>query len=270
MDMNRFCFVDSSGILAQDRFFGVGLLVIRNVGDTIDKLVKNWQPAYNTSKNSKKLHIDRLIATGNQGEAIKILKSNGHFEMKFDNLRRSTEPFYKKMFDVFLSDQENRFSAMIIDKNSPSFNSSDTHDAWENYTSYTAKLIAKEIASLSNDNMCIIVDEISKPSNKHLSLENTILSKLRDEAISNPIVKFDNVFGVLSIESHSNLLMQLTDVLLGAVMYDFKKKNGMTSRLTEKRKDDFVDKIRQTFTIDTLAKNFEHTAQAYFKVFEDR
>ena len=104
--MNRFCFVDSSGILAQDRFFGVGLLVIRNVGDTIDKLVKNWQPAYNTSKNSKKLHIDRLIATGNQGEAIKILKSNGHFEMKFDNLRRSTEPFYKKMFDVFLSDQE--------------------------------------------------------------------------------------------------------------------------------------------------------------------
>ena len=266
--MNRFCFIDSSGILAKDRFFGVGLLVIRNVGDMIDKLVKNWQPAYSISKNNKKLHLGKLIAAGKQDEVIKILENTGHFEMKFDNLRKSTEPFYKKMFDIFLSDQENRFSAMLIDKDNPLFNSGNTHDAWENYTSYTAKLTAKEMTNLPNDNMCIIVDEISKPSNKPLSLENTILSKVRDEIINNSAIKFDNVFGVLSIESHSNMLMQLADILLGAVMYDFKKKNKMTSQLTEKRKDDFVDKIRQTFTIDTLAQNFEHTAQAYFKVFE--
>jgi len=266
--MNRFCFIDSSGILAQDRFFGVGLLVIKNVGDMIDKLAKNWQPAYSTSKNNKKLHLQKLITAGKKDEVIKILENSGHFEMKFDNLRKSTEPFYKKMFDIFLSDQENRFSAMLIDKNNPSFNNGNTHDAWENYTDYTANLIAKEMLNLSDDNMCIIVDEITKPSNKPLSLENTILSKLRDESIANPQIKFDNVFGVLSIESHSNMLMQLTDVLLGSVMYDFKKQNKMTSTLTENRKDDLVDKIRQTFAVDTLAQNFEHTTQAYFKVFE--
>jgi len=266
--MNRFCFVDSSGILARDRFFGVGLLVIRNVGDMIDKLVKNWQPAFSVSKNNKKVHIEKLIASGNKDEAIRILSSNSHFEMKFDNLRKSTEPFYKKMVDIFLSDQENRFSTMLIDKNNPSFSNSNTHDAWENYTYYTANLITKEMTNMPNDNMCIIVDEISKPANKSLSLENTILSKLRDETISNVDIKFDNVFGVLSIESHSNMLMQLTDVLLGAVMYDFKKDNGMTSELIEKRKDVFVDKIRQTFMVNTLAKNFEHTTQVYFKVFE--
>ena len=266
--MNRFCFVDSSGILAQDRFFGVGLLVIRNVGDMIDKLAKNWQPAYSTCKNNKKLHIQKLIAASKKDEVIKILERNSHFEMKFDNLRKSTEPYYKKMFDIFLSDQENRFSAMLIDKNSPAFNNGDTHDAWENYTGYTASLIAKEMINLPDDNTCIIVDEITKPSNKSLSLENTILSKLRDESIANAAIKFDNVFGVLSIESHSNMLMQLTDVLLGAVMYDFKKQNRMTSVLTEKRKDDFVDKMRQTFSANTLAQNFEHTTQAYFKVFE--
>lgn len=266
--MNRFCFIDSSGILAQDRFFGVGLLVIRNVGDMIDKLVKNSQPAYSTSKNNKKLHIDKLLAAGEKDEVIRILESNGHFEMKFDNLRKSTEPYYKKMVDIFLSDQENRFSAMLIDKNNPAFSGGDTHDAWESYTNYTAILTAKEMLNLPDDNMCVVVDEISKPSNKPLSLENTILSKLRDETIKNPVMKFDNVFGVLSIESHSNMLMQLTDVLLGAVMYDFKKNSRMTSRRTESRKDNFVDKLRQTFTVDTLAQNFEHTTQAYFKVFE--
>ncbi len=266
--MNRFYFIDSSGILSRDRFFGVGLLVIRNVGDMIDKLVKNSQPAYNASKNNKRLHIEKLIAIGDKDEAIRILKSNSHFEMKFDNLRKSTELFYKKMIDIFLSDQENRFSTMIIDKDNPAFNNGNIHDAWENYTGYTANLIAKEMKNLPDDNACIIVDEISKPSNKPLSLENTILSKLRDETIKDTTIKFDNIFGALSIESHSNMLMQLTDVLLGAVMYDFKKKNGMTSELTEKRKEDLVAKMRQTFMVSTLAQNFAHTAQAYFTVFE--
>lgn len=267
--MNRFSFIDSSGILARDRFFGVGLLVVRNVGDMIDKLVKNWQPAFSASQNNKNLHIEKLVVAGNKDEAIKILAANGHFEMKFDNLRKSTEPFYKKMVDIFLSDKENRFSAMLIDKNNPSFNNTNTHDAWENYSSYAAGLIAKEMAILTDDNICIIVDEISRPHNKPLSLEDTIFSKLRDETINNPNVKFDRIFGILSIESHSNMLMQLTDVLLGAVMYDFKKKNGMTSKLTEKRKDSLVDKLRQTFGVNTLAKSFEHTAQAYFRVLEE-
>ena len=267
--MNRFCFTDSSGILAQDRFFGVGLLVVRNVGDMIDKLAKNWQPAYNTVQNNKRRHIDLLIASGSETEAIRILRKNNHFEMKSDNLRKSVETYYKKMIDIFLSDQENRFSAMVIDKTRPTFNNHDNHDAWEDYTAYTAKLIAKEMENIPEDNLCVVVDEITKPHNKALSLENTIFSKLREETINHTEVHFDNIFGVLSIESHSNMLMQLSDVLLGAVMYDFKKEAGLNSERTENRKEDFVDNIRQTFNVGTLAQNFEHTTQVYFKVFEE-
>ena len=42
--MKMFCFTDSSGILKSDRFFGTGLLVVKNVGDLGDKLNKNSQP----------------------------------------------------------------------------------------------------------------------------------------------------------------------------------------------------------------------------------
>ena len=36
--------------------------------------------------------------------------------MKFDTVRPSTLVYYERMIDVFLSDKDNRFSAMIIDK----------------------------------------------------------------------------------------------------------------------------------------------------------
>jgi len=265
--MNRFCFTDSSGILAQDRFFGVGLLVVRNVGDMIDKLAKNWQPAYGVAKTNKHEHINKLISEGNETEAMRILRKSNHFEMKFDNLRKSVEPYYKKMIDIFLSDQENRFSAMIIDKNRPEFNNNN-HDVWEEYTTYTAKLIANDMKKIPEDKLCIIVDEITKPRNKTLSLENTISGKIRDEVINESDVHFENVFGVLSIESHSNMLMQLSDVLLGAIMYDCKKDASLISTQTENKKDDFVNKLRQTFNVNSLSQNFEHNTQVFFRVFE--
>lgn len=266
--MNRFYFIDSSGIMARDRFFGVGLLVIRNVGDMIDKLAKNWQSAYRTVKENKQQKIKMLTNEEKFEEVIRMLESNGHFEMKFDNMRKTTEPFYEKMFDIFLSDQENRFSAMVIDRNNSSFTNNHIHDTWENYTEYTATLTAREMKNLPDDNACIVVDEITKPRNKPLSLENDILSKLRTETTQDQAIKFDNIFGALSIESHSNMLMQLTDVLLGAVMYDLKKKNGLTSQKMEDKKEALVAKMRQTFGVASLAENFTHTSLAYFSVFD--
>ncbi|MDP3962676.1 MAG: hypothetical protein Q8Q03_02310 [bacterium] len=98
-------------------------------------------PAYAAAKQSKDKIIEELLARGQQEDVIKILRNKAHFEMKFDNVRKTTGIFYQRMIDIFLSDKDNRFSAA---------------------------------------------------------------------------------------ESHSNMLMQLCDVLLGAVMYDYKKKAGMT------------------------------------------
>lgn len=268
--MRRFCFTDSSGILTSDRFFGTGLLVVKNVGDLGDKLCKNGQPAKELVKVSKNKHIDSLITQNKEGEVIKILRGNYRFEMKFDNVgNRLLAPYYESMFDIFLADSENRFSAMIVDKQNPDFDGGSLGDAWETYTKYVAMLVTRELKNLPpEDELCLIVDEISKPRTKPLSLEDTIMSKIRDELAKDPSLNFDKIFGILSIESHSNMLMQLCDMLLGAVMYDYKKKNGMNSARTELKKEVFVQKIRSTLGVSTLANEFTDASKAYFSVFE--
>jgi hypothetical protein len=266
--MNRFGFIDSSGIIKKDKFFGTGLLVVKSVGDMIDKLAKNRQPAYAVVKANKDKVIEGLLAAGKQNEAIKILRASKHFEMKFDNIRPTTESYYKRMIDIFLSDPDNRFSAMVIDKEHPGFDENHVNDAWEAYTGYSASLVVREMRNLQSDSLCLVVDEITRPNNKPLSLEDTFLSKLRSKINKEPTLKFENIFGAVSIESHSNFLMQLTDILLGAIMYDFKKKAGMVSDEMERKKEGLVEKVRSSFGVQSLAGDFTKHSPVYFSVFE--
>ncbi len=267
--MNRFGFIDSSGIIKKDRFFGAGLLVIKNVGCLNNKLAKNYQSAYNAARENKNIVINKLIDSGKEDEVVNMLRNNKRFEMKFDNLKLSLQPHYKEMIDIFFSDGENRFSAMVIDKDESNFDETYINDAWEAYTGYSATLVLREMRNLQKDKLCLIVDEITKPRSKALSLEETFLSKLKFKTEKDPVVDFANIFGTISIESHSNTLMQLTDVLLGAVMYDFKKKNGLISTMIERKKEELVKKIRETISVDSLAReSFTKHSPAYFSVFE--
>lgn len=266
--MRRFGFTDSSGILKSDRFFGTGLLVVRNVGDMIDKLHKNSQPVRQLVTASKNVRIDALIKAGKKDEVIKMLRSNYRFEMKFDNVRPSTLDYYETMMNIFLADPENRFSVMVVDKQNPAFSHKGAEDSWEAYTKYVALLVVKEMKSMPSDHLCLIVDEITKPRSKPLSLEGTLMGKIREESAKEEVVVFGNVFGALSIESHSNLPMQLCDVLLGAVMYDYKKQAGLTSENTEKKKEALVSKIRGVLGVDTLTGEAIESSKASFSVLE--
>jgi hypothetical protein len=266
--MNKFCFIDSSGIIKQDRFFGTGLLIVKNVGDMGDKLSKNSQPAKQKVKQSKNEKIENLLSQGKKDEVIQILRNSTKFEMKFDTIRLSTQMYYERMIDIFLSDKDNRFSAMIIDKHKAGFNEKGIEDTRETYTKYAAMLIVMEMKNLPDDSFCIVVDEISRPRNKPLSLEDTLLSKVRTEVLKDPTLNLDLIFGAFSIESHSNFLMQLSDLLLGAVMYDYKKRFDMVSPAMEKKKEILVKKLRDTFKVKTLAQDFTENTHAHFHVFE--
>lgn len=255
--------------MKRDRFFGTGLLVIKNVGDMGDKLNKNSQPARTLKKQQKNSQVERLLAAGKQDEVINLLRNSQRFEMKFDTVRPPTQTYYERMIDIFLSDPDNRFSAMVVDKQNPQFDINGIEDTWETYTKYAAKLLAKEMKNLPQDKLCIIVDEISRPRTKPLSLEDTLLSKLRNEISNDPSIDFDNVFGALSIESHSNFLMQLSDLLIGAVMYDFKEKFHMNTAKTQAKKEGLVLKIRNTLGVPSLADSFtSNSTSSYFSVSE--
>jgi hypothetical protein len=68
--MNKFCFIDSSGIIKKDRFFGAGLLIVKNIGDMGDKLSKNSQPAKQKVHQAKNQKIEDLLVKGKKDEVI--------------------------------------------------------------------------------------------------------------------------------------------------------------------------------------------------------
>jgi len=266
--MPRFCFIDSSGIMKEDQIFGTGLLIVKNVGDMADKLNKNSQPAKELAKLSKDKKVEELVASGHSDEAIRLLRNSKRFEMKFDNVSSPKRVFYERMIDIFLSDKDNRFSAMVVNKQHPAFDTNGVEDAWETYTKYAASLVVQEMKNLPDEPFCIIVDEITRPRNKPLSLEDTLLSKIRNEVSKDESLDINRVFGALSIESHSNFPMQLCDLLIGAVMYDFKKKLGLVSQGMENKKDWLVEKLRSSYRVDHLAQDFTNDTFGHFHVFE--
>jgi hypothetical protein len=63
-------------------------------------------------------------------------------------------------------------------------------------------------------------------------------------------------------------MLQAVDVLLGAVMYDFKKQQGFISEKLALRQDVVVREIRQKLGTDTLAKNYTYNKPNYFSVWK--
>lgn len=271
--MNRFAFSDSSGVIKKDRFFGVGFLIIKDVGTISHLLTKNRQSAQNIRGKNKDAAITRLLSSNKKDEVIKILSNSKRFEMKFDNVRPSLIQYYQKMVDIFFSNKNNRFSAMIVDKNHPSFSGVFANDTWDAFISYAATLMLREMSNLSGDNICLLVDEISKPNSKQLTLEDALMEKINNKIRHTKKPQYQGispnmVFGALSIESHSNNLMQLTDVLLGAVMYDFKEKVGLVSEKMKRKKEVLLLQIKNTLGVQTLAQDFTKHSPVYFSVFE--
>lgn len=266
--MNSFAFIDSSGIIKQDRFFGVGLLIVENIGESNLELSKIRQRAYLAFKKNKDTKINELIEQKKYDEVVKILENNKRFEMKYDNIRLTLVEYYKEMIDVFFSNPLNKFSVIIVDKENPKFHPQLIKDTWEAYAGFSASLIIKNLQITPDDRMCIVLDEISKPNNKPNCLEQSVIKKIKLKVARYKNISMKNIFGVISIESHSNLLMQLSDILLGAVMYDHKKNFNLVGNKVISKKEDFVSYIRTALGKDSLVEKFSITKPVGFRIIE--
>lgn len=261
-------FIDASGTFAPgDRFFGVGMLTVENPGALTDKLHPIFQRVLALSHTYRSQALDSLIAQGKFDEAIRMLKRSKKFELKFDRLTPVKFDHYKEMIHIFLNDGGNRFAAMVIDRNHQNYDDSFFKTTWDAYTSYLAALVALELTNLPNQQMFLVLDELQKPKQISYSLEEIVISKIEKQCARKYADReLCSLLGAVRIESHSNLLMQLCDVLLGAVMFDYKKTAGILSDKLQRRKAEVVDVLRQGLRRNTLSDPFTVHKPVYFHV----
>lgn len=198
MTKTSFCFLDETGLLrsTRDPFFAVGMI----------KCIDPY-----------KLYSQ-----------IKRIRDKEHFydEMKWSGIYYKNASLINKFLSVFHDDPSASFSCTIFKKNELDLQKHFAGDLWKAYESFTVMELEANIKR--NELVTVLADDISVPVD--LTFEKNVRDRINK--------KFGRlaVHGVCRVYSKGVELVQLADVLLGAIIYDFKLKEQLILKPSKAKK----------------------------------
>ena len=237
---NCFAFIDESGVLDESRevqpFFAVGFLKVADASLITERLFQKHYDYYSVKKEERRKMIQGLkdnprILT--QQDLNLLLVSTRHYEHKFTKITLTTLERYKAFLDTAF-EFPLYFCALVIDKTDPKFNQLIYKNYWDAYISYS-KLLCKY--NRKGDNLCVIADYMNRPtkSDRYFELELNTLPQ---------------VFNTIRAHSETFILLQVTDLLLGSVVFQWRQKNGYVKDSNRARaKIEFVNHLISKFVI---------------------
>lgn len=183
-----FCFLDETGLIfdKKDKYFALGL-------------VKCSYPEKIYNK------IRKIRQRSNYNEEVKWAQLNSkiRFNIAMD------------IFKCFLNEVDVKFNCIILNKDELDFAKEYNNDLCKVYRSFTISLLKLVVGKIPQEVLIVLADDYFTP--ERLEIENTI-----KKFTNNHYQKFV-VAGVCQINSKSSDLLQLTDLILGAIVYDLKK-----------------------------------------------
>ena len=135
-------------------------------------------------------------------------------EIKWNKVSPSKINYYEELIDYFFENEELRFRALIIDKtqlNHEKFNQ--THDDWY-YKMYYQLLL--NLVEPKHENYIYLDIKDTKSAKKVDGLKKYLSFKLMD-------YEFEMIKNIQSMNSQESTLMQLSDLLIGAIGYRNRK-----------------------------------------------
>lgn len=223
----KFCFLDETGTLSdqKDQYFTVGIL-------------KMSQPYYLQSK----LFFERS-------------KARFYDEIKFNKLSKNNVDFAKTAVDALFETKSIDFYSYSISTKSDYYLKHFNQNPWLAYEQITLKLL--EVALSQQEIIVLVADYVTTP--KHIRFE------VETKKNFNRNKKRLALAGVCRFDSKSNDLLQLVDLLIGAITYDVKFAKKLVSG--SKYKLEIVDYLKGKLGIDTFIKGFKNHN---FNVFVDK
>lgn len=231
---NYIGFLDETGVLTQDknqRFFGLGLLKLYDASKLYSEL---WK-----LKNKAESEVSRYRSS-------KFLIANKPFEFKFSQINNTNYRFYLNLLKIYFKIHNLRFSAIVIDKEK-NIENIDKYNIWENYICLSCELIKNNI--FTDEKMFVIADYFSKPNHS---------KKFWETEVHN----IPGVYNAIMLESYSTLFLQLTDILIGAVTYDYKI---TIQRLKPNNaKLNILKFVKEKLGINSIKKNIKENKSNFF------
>ena len=226
----KFCFLDESGSLSNptDVLFTIGI-------------IKCSQPYFLQSK----IHYERD-------------KRNFHDEIKFNKLSKNNFEFAKYMLDCLFATGSLNFYSYTVDKKGEYFMNHFGNNIWKAYEDITIRLVGAALPN--NEVLILIADHVTVPRN--IRFECNVKRKINEKYSRLAMA------GVCRFDSKSNDLLQLTDLIVGAINYDLKFSLGIIKK-GDKYKKRFLAYLKKNLGIDKeefLSKGFKNYI---FNVFVD-
>ena len=185
----KFCFLDETGSLNNpaDPFFTVGIL-------------KLSQPYYLLNK----LQYERN-------------KKNFHDEMKFNKLSERNIDFAKFAIGALFDARSVYFYSYSVDKEGTYFDREFSGNPWQAYQNITIRLL-KNVVLAPKEILILLADYVTVPENIRfeVNVKREVNNSLKRLALA----------GVCRLDSRSNDLLQLVDLVIGAISYDLKSETG--------------------------------------------
>lgn len=221
--INCFGFIDETGVLYHDtdqRFFAIGLLKCEDTTALYEQI------HILKTKAEAKLDLHRK----QKGDTSK----HSFFEFKFADITRGMEEYYLELVDTYFRFPQITFSCVVIDKNivKPDVFPS----SWDAYIEYSKRLIAGSMKG--NERICVIADFMGRP-------------KLSNKFYEPQIRMLPCVYNATVLESHASLYIQLVDVLIGSVVFDFKRQR-QPERKFDTVKSKVCDLLKKKLGLNSL------------------
>ena len=212
------CFVDETGSL-HDRgqpLFAVGALVVRDVA-TLTDLLHTTSLNFNSRIREKRLALQREISQFRDGqmtqkEMQELLHKTRHHEYKFTEIHPANLQEYLDLLNVFFTIRSSEFHAIFVERNVHSSRIYGS-DSWPSYVMVTKQLLKRRLREPS----FVCCDWQGKPKKFNLCLE--------DELDTLP-----HVAGCLRMTSETSAFLQVVDLLVGCVSFDWRDAHGLISK----------------------------------------
>ncbi|HAS84697.1 MAG TPA: hypothetical protein DCS23_01295 [Candidatus Yonathbacteria bacterium] len=214
----KFCFLDETGSLSglTDQYFTVGIL-------------KMSQPYYLQSR----LYFERS-------------KISFYDEVKFNKLSKNNLAFAKTAIDALFDTKSINFYSYSISTKSDYYLKNFDENPWLAYEQITLKLLD---ASLSKHEIIILIaDYVTTPKEIRFEVDTKKHFNSTNKRLA--------LAGVCRFDSKSNDLLQLTDLLIGAITYDIKYKKGLVPG--SKYKLELVEYLKNKLGADTFEDGFKN------------
>lgn len=223
----KFCFMDETGDLKneKDPYFTIGM-------------IKMSQPYYLQSK---------ILYERN--------KRNFHDEMKFNKLSKNNIEFAKFAIGAFFDTKSIDFYSYTTRKDSDYFVKNFNDDSWIAYEKITLKLL--DVALAEKEIIILVADHVTTP--KKIRFEVNV------KKIFNSSKKRLALAGVCRFDSKSNDLLQIIDLLIGAITYDIKYREKVVTG--SKYKIELLDFIKGNLGVKNFEEGFKNR---HFNVFMER